>query len=80
MGSKHRTKDGKPAGIVRDGQRRAHQALFADVKNEVEALYRKEMQEAALWRRLLLRMKVQREIRRRLEQAAPKDALYLHRG
>lgn len=67
-------------GIVLDGQRRAHQALFVAVKNEVEAQYRKQMQGAALWRRFLFRLKVRREIRRRLEEAAPKDALYLHRG
>ncbi len=70
----------RPEGIVHDGQRRARQVLFGNVKSEVEAAYRKELLEATLWRRLLHRLKVQREIRRRLEKIAPRDALYLHRS
>lgn len=80
MSSKNRAQKSGAWGIVADGQRRVHKALLAKVKSEVEAKYGKEVREAALWRRWLLQLKVQREIRRRLEEIAPEDALYLHSG
>lgn len=80
MTSESRTKEGGTAGFVHGGQGRAWRALVATVESEVEMAYRKEMQEATRWRRLILRLKVEREIQRRLEDLAPSDALYLHRS
>ncbi len=80
MTSESRTKEDGTAGFVSGGQGRAWRALFANVTSEVEMAYRKEMQEATPWRRVFLRLKVRREIRRRLEDLAPWDALYLHRS
>ena len=80
MSSKNRAQKSGSRGVVADGRWRAHKALLAKVKSEVEAKYRKEMREAALWRRWLVQLKVRREIRRRLEEIAPEGALYLHSG
>ena len=80
MTSESHMKEGGTAGFVYGGQGRAWRALFANVKSEVENAYRKELQEATPWRRVFLQLKVRREIQQRLEDLAPRDALYLHRS
>lgn len=66
--------------IVANGQHRARRAppsdLYIQVKNQVLADYAKEMRDAHSWRRMWLRLKVAREIRRRLHSMAPDHALY----
>ena len=59
--------DGR-AGIVRGERRR--------VEDEVRAKYATDLARASVLRRLLIRYRIHREVGRRLDEIAPRDALY----
>jgi hypothetical protein len=65
-----------PSHFVHDGQERAWAALEPVVRAQVIAEYARRCQDAPFWRRWLLRLRMPSDIRRRLEQLAPSDALY----
>jgi hypothetical protein len=62
--------------IVADGHERAWWANEPLVRVQVQQEYAERLCAAPLWRRWLLRRALEREVRRRLEQLAPPDALY----
>jgi len=68
--------EAKKEHFVADGCDRARIVLEPLVRAEVEAEYTEILQTASFWQRLLLRKKVNREIERRIREAAPPDALY----
>ena len=63
-------------GIVADGQERARAAAMERVRAEVQRRFAPELARAGFWRRWALRLHLRREIQRRMEQIAPRDALY----
>jgi hypothetical protein len=62
--------------FVADGQERAHAAIEPTIRAAVTAEYAERWQRATFWQRFWLRREIQHEIDRRLEEAAPSDALY----
>ena len=65
------------AGVVADGQERAHRAAEPKVREEVEREYAQRLAAAGWLRRLVLKRQMESEIEERLEKIAPHDALYL---
>ena len=62
--------------FVADGYDRAVEASAPRIRAEVEAEYAGRLASANWYRRLLLRLEMRREIRRRLERVAPPWGLY----
>ena len=62
--------------IVADGRRRVLKEVAPQARAEVRAKYAAELQRAGLLRRLLIRWRMRLEIRRRIEEAAPRSAHY----
>ena len=69
----------KPNGIVADGRAGVRKEYRPEVEAAVRARYADELARARGLRRLLLRLRIRREIERRLDELAPGKALYLHR-
>lgn len=63
-------------GIVADGYDRAYAANEPIVRKEVELEYAERMKAASFWQRYSLRQEIADEIHRRLEEKAPRSALY----
>jgi len=66
----------KPNQFVEDGHERASAALESVVCAEVQAEYASRLQDASAAKRMMLRIEIRREIRRRIDAQAPSDALY----
>jgi hypothetical protein len=62
--------------FVVDGYSRAQKAAEPEIRAQVVAEYSEQLETAGLWRRFWWRRKIQREVRLRLSQVAPPDALY----
>jgi hypothetical protein len=62
--------------FVADGQARAHKANKPRIRAAVEAEYAERWHGATPWDRFWLRREMNREIARRLQEAAPSYALY----
>jgi hypothetical protein len=62
--------------FVADGQSRARATIETQIRNAVETVYAERWQAASLWRRFWLRREMNREVERRLEEAAPSHAVY----
>lgn len=62
--------------IVADGQQKAWSALEPVIRAEVEEGYTDEWNRSGLFRRWLLQRKIDAEVQKRLEAAAPTQALY----
>ena len=62
--------------IVADGWVRSRNAAEMKVRQDVEAEYAPRLAAATWFGRLILRHRIRREIRCRLEKAAPRDGLY----
>ena len=65
--------------IVAGGAQRIVHDEIERIRREVHEHYAKELSEASLLRRLLLRMRIRKEIRLRLEEVAPSRGLYAKR-
>jgi hypothetical protein len=63
-------------GFVADGYRRAYSAVEPPVRVEVTAEYAERLERASFWERQRLKREIEREIRRRVHEKAPPDALY----
>ena len=70
----------KPNGIVAGGRARVRKDYRLEVEAAVRVRYADELALARGLRRLLLRLRIRREIERRLDELAPGKALYLFRG
>lgn len=68
--------DGKETSFVADGHDRARRANEAAVRTAVEQAYTAELETASFWHRLIIRRRIKREIKRRLDRLAPPNALY----
>ncbi len=66
----------KEIRFVLDGLDRARRASEPMIRAEVEQLFAAELKTASLWQRVFIRFRIRREIQRRLDCAAPPDALY----
>lgn len=71
-----RIKKSSASHIVADGRERAWWANEPRIRAEVQREFAVLIDEASLWRRWLLAFTMNREVRRRLEHAAPRKALY----
>lgn len=63
-------------GIVADGQARARAAAEPRIRKEVNGKYAEELGRAGLFRRMAIRIRIEREVRRRLREVAPDGAHY----
>jgi len=63
--------------FVENGQGRAWEAHIEQVRAEVEKRYAEALAKAGFWARLRLRLRMRREIERRMKDFAPDDALYM---
>ena len=63
-------------GIVADGRERVLRDVGPQIRAEVRAKYAAELQHAGLLRRLLIHWRMRRDIHRRLQKAAPREAHY----
>ncbi len=66
----------KKIKIVEDGQKRAYDGSVDQVQAEVEAKYAEELKKAGVWKRILVRRRIEQEIRERMRKIAPRDGLY----
>ncbi len=66
----------KKIKIVEDGQKRAYDGSVDQVQAEVEAKYAEELKKAGVWKRILVRRRIEHEIRERMRKIAPRDGLY----
>ena len=71
-----REQESREQRFVEGGWKNARTATEPLVRAEVEAEYAERLKEASPWRRFWLRREMEREIRRRTNAAAPRDALY----
>lgn len=64
--------------IVEDGRRRFYKASVKQVRAEVEEAYAEELREAGLWRRIVLRWRLEREVREWMKkiEPPPPESLY----
>ena len=62
--------------FVADGHRRAVSAFGQTIRDEVESEFAVDLASASFWRRVLLRIRINTEVRRRIALKAPPDALY----
>jgi hypothetical protein len=66
----------KSNGIVADGYYRAYRALEPEIRAKVTAEYSERLEKADVQERRLLKRQIEAEIRRRIHERAPPDALY----
>ena len=66
----------KKSRFVADGYNRARRANVPAIRAEVEQELAAELQTASVWQRFVIRRRMTQEIQRRLDKAAPPDALY----
>lgn len=66
----------QPHGILADGQERARSAHHDRLRGEVERELAEAMARAGWLKRIALRLRIEREVERRLDKAAPPDGLY----
>ena len=66
----------KKTKIVEDGQKRAYDGSVDQVRAEVEAKYAEELKKVGVWKRILVRRRIEHEIRERMRKTAPRDGLY----
>ena len=69
-------KTGGSQGIVADGQARARRAAERRIRQEVTAKYGELLSRAGLFRRIAIRIRIERDVRKLLRQVAPNDAFY----
>lgn len=62
--------------IVEDGCARAAAAVEPRIREAVNAEYAARLNGATVWARFRLKQKIEREIRRRVDESAPPSALY----
>lgn len=67
---------GQATGFVADGWERVLRASGPRIRWEVEQAFTAQLAEAGFWQRVRLRWAIEREIRRRVLEAAPPCALY----
>lgn len=72
------------SGFVADGETRlkrtaAYREAVAEIEREVDALFEERLSEAGGLRRLMLHLSRVREIRRRVRNLTPPEALFLSR-
>jgi len=67
------------ASIVSGGARNLADSLLPEIRQRIERKYARQMQSAGFWDRLLLRLRIRREVRTELRRAAPPDACYGNR-
>ena len=68
--------------IVADGQQRIQQTeeyrrKVGEIRTSIQEKYRVEMARSGFFKRVILQLKVQREIYREIQELAPDRALYL---
>lgn len=68
--------DGYCSRFVADGLGRARTALEPEVRQQVEGEFAAEWNASSLIHRWFLQRRIEREVARRLELQAPRDALY----
>jgi len=68
--------DAKRHRFVVNGHGRAVDALEPVVRAEVESEFAERLKDASYWRRVLLRREMRAELKRRMHEKAPPDALY----
>jgi hypothetical protein len=66
--------------IVHDGCERARSAELPSIRAEVEREYAERLKTAGLFKRLLLRREIRREVEKRLGRIAPRSGLYFFGG
>ena len=69
----HRAQKNK---FLSDGPRRAAEALAPEIRAEVEAEFERQLRSVPRWRRFWIRCRIEREIRKRLADRAPRGGLY----
>jgi hypothetical protein len=62
--------------FVHDGHERANHASEEVVRSEVQAEFAEQLERSSGFSKLRLRCVIEREIKHRLRQIAPSDALY----
>jgi hypothetical protein len=63
-------------GIVAGGRSRAYRASIASVRAEVEEEFAAASAAAGLWGRIVIRIRIRREVTKRMERIAPSGGLY----
>jgi hypothetical protein len=63
-------------GIVADGRCRAYRASVRELRPVVELEFAERLRAAGFWRRIVIRLAMRAEIRRRARRLAPLDGLY----
>ncbi len=71
-----RAREGMPASFVADGYSRACEAIEPGIRLQVEAEFANQISTARVWRRFLLHLRIESEVRRRTDAIAPPDARY----
>ena len=71
--------------IVADGQQRIqkteeYQRKASEIRTSIKEKYRTEIAQSSFFKRVILSLKMQREIRREIQELAPDRALYLTRA
>jgi len=71
--------------IVADGQQRIqkteeYQRKASEIRASIQEKYRTEMAQSRFFKRLVLSLRMQREIHREIQELAPNRALYLMRA
>lgn len=69
-------REAKSQHFIANGRQNACVAIEPMVRTEVEAEYAEQLKGASLWRRFWIHRKMKQEIRRRIGELAPPDALY----
>lgn len=57
------------ASYIADPQRRAHLGALRTIRDQVLREHEKELNESGLWKRMLLRLRIEREIKKRMQEA-----------
>jgi hypothetical protein len=71
-----KARESSPSPFVADGHLCACEASEPRIRKQVEEEFADQLSNAPFWRRFVLRRKIEREITRRIETVAPREALY----
>ena len=75
----------KTHDLIANGRKRAFESeeykkAYEEIRAKVAAKYQDRYAQAGFLKRLLIRMRMEREIQQELEKIAPRDAMYLKAG
>ena len=65
----------KPSPIIADGQTRLYNALLLEVRASTKEKYDEELACARVWKRLIIRWTIRREVRKTAQRRMPKNSL-----